>query len=445
EMKSTGEVLGIGRTLEEAMYKALLSAGYKLADHGGLLVTVQDRDKPEVVATARRFYRLGFKLYATAGTARLLNRRGIKTASVGKLHEGRRDILDLLESGKINYVISTSSSGQLPQKDSVDMRRKAVTSRIACLTSIDTANVLADVIESRYSENNMELIDIARLPSAKQSLRFIKMRGSGSDDIYFDCFDQNIESPESLAVRLTSRSHGIGGDCIVLIGPSAHADAAMRIFHADGSPEEVGGNALRCVAKYLYESGRVAKTHISIESGGRVRDTELFVLDDKVFSVTVDMGQPDFRAASVPVRRAGPVIDQPFSTGGHDFRITCLSLGNPQCVVFVPDVDAIEIGLLGPLLANNSIFPQRAHISFATLVDFSTIRMRIWERGIGETLASGDGACAVVAAAVEQGLSPFDQDILVRQKGGDLIVRRNQSGVLLTGDAITDFEGMIEL
>jgi len=445
EMKSTGEVLGIGHTLEEAMYKALLSAGYKLANKGGVLITVQDRDKPEVVATARRFANMCFALYATAGTAELLNRQGIKTTAVGKIHEGRRDILDLLESGKINYVISTSSPGQLPHKDSVEVRRKAVTSRIPCLTSIDTANVLADVIESGYNEHNMELIDIARLPSVKQKLRFIKMRGSGSDNIYFDCFDQEIKNPESLAVRLTSRSRGVGGDSIVLIEPSLRADAAMRKYNADGSPEEIGGNSIRCIAKYLYESGRVPKTKMCIETGGGLREMELFLQDDKVYSVTVDMGQPDFRAASVPVRRAGPVIDQPFSTCGYDFRITCLSMGNPHCVVFVPDVDAVDICKLGPMLENAAIFPNRAHVSFASIMNSSSIRMRVWERGSGETLAGGVSACAVVAAATEQGLCQVDQDIFVRQRGGGLIIRRTAKGILMTGDALKDFEGEIEL
>ena len=396
EMKSTGEVLGIGRTIEEAMYKALLSAGYTLSNKGGMLITVQDRDKPEIVSTARRFFNHGFEMYATAGTAELLNRNGITTTSVGKIHEGENDIIDLLESGKINYVISTSESGQMPHADSVQMRRKAVTSRIPCLTSIDTANVLADVIESGYNQRNMELIDIARLPNSKQELRFIKMRGSGSDSICFDCFDQDIDNPESLAVRLPSRTRGIGGDNIILIEPSWRADAAMRKFNVDGSPDEIGGNAIRCVAKYLYESGRVPKTRMCIETGGRV-------------------------------------------------RITCLSMGNPHCVIFVPDVDAIDMQTVGPLLENAAIFPNRAHVAFAAITDWSTIRMRAWERGIGETLASGDSACAVVAAATEQQLCPMDQDIFVKQKGGDLVIKRTAHGVLMTGDAIKDFEGIIEL
>ncbi len=445
EMKSTGEVLGIGRTIEEAMYKALLSAGYTLSNKGGMLITVQDRDKPEIVSTARRFFNHGFEMYATAGTAELLNRNGITTTSVGKIHEGENDIIDLLESGKINYVISTSESGQMPHADSVQMRRKAVTSRIPCLTSIDTANVLADVIESGYNQRNMELIDIARLPNSKQELRFIKMRGSGSDSICFDCFDQDIDNPESLAVRLTSRTRGIGGDNIILIEPSWRADAAMRKFNVDGSPDEIGGNAIRCVAKYLYESGRVPKTRMCIETGGRVREMDLFIQENEVNSVTVDMGQPDFNASAVPVRRAGPVIDQPFSTGGYDFRITCLSMGNPHCVIFVPDVDAIDMQTVGPLLENAAIFPNRAHVAFAAITDWSTIRMRAWERGIGETLASGDSACAVVAAATEQQLCPMDQDIFVKQKGGDLVIKRTAHGVLMTGDAIKDFEGIIEL
>ena len=205
------------------------------------------------------------------------------------------------------------------------------------------------------------------------------------------------------------------------------------------------GNGIRCVAKYLYESGRVPKTRMCIETGGRVREMDLFIQENEVNSVTVDMGQPDFNASAVPVRRAGPVIDQPFSTGGYDFRITCLSMGNPHCVIFVPDVDAIDMQTVGPLLENAAIFPNRAHVAFAAITDWSTIRMRAWERGIGETLASGDSACAVVAAATEQQLCPMDQDIFVKQKGGDLVIKRTAHGVLMTGDAIKDFEGIIEL
>jgi len=445
EMKSTGEVLGIGRTQEEAMYKALLSAGYRFARKGGVLITVQDRDKPEVVNTARRFAGLGFDLYATAGTAELLNRRGIATTSVGKIHEGKSDILDLMDSGKVDYVISTSTHGQLPHKDSAQVRRKAVVSQIACLTSIDTANTLADVIESGYNQRNMELIDIAHLPDSRQKLNFIKMRGSGSDNIYFDCFDQTITSPRSMAVRLTSRAQGIGGESIILINPSFRADAAMRKFNADGSEEETNGNALRCVAKYLYESGRVPKTRMCIEAGGRLYETELFLQDEQVSSVTVEMGQPDFEAAAVPVNRAGKVIDQPFSTNGHDFRITCLSMGNPHCVVFVPDVDGVDIRELGPILSESSLFPNRAHVSFATVINPGNIRVRVWERGIGETVSCDDGACAVVAAAVEQGLCSADEDIFVHQPGGDLIISRCAKGIIMTGDAKKDFEGCIEV
>lgn len=445
EMKSTGEVLGIGRTLEEAMYKGLLSAGYSLAAKGGLLITVQDRDKPEIIATARRFADKGFKVYATAGTAELLNRQGIAAQSVGKLYEGKSDIVDLIENGKINYVISTSETGKLPHRDSVQLRRRAVKSQIACLTSIDTANVLADVLESGYNESNMELVDIARLSPDKQKLSFIKMRGSGSDGIYFDCFEQKIDSPRSLAVRLTNRSRGIGGDAIVLIEPSDLADANMRVFNVDGSPEEIGGNAIRCVAKYLYDSGRMPKTRLCIETHGQIREMELFIQDGEVFSITVDMGKPDFDAASVPVNRAGPVINQAYSSDGYDFHITCLSMGNPHCIVFVQDVDTVEMEKLGPVLENAAIFPQRANVAFATVTDESTIRMRAWERGTGETLASGDSACAVLAAATEQGLCPMDTDILIRQRGGSLIVKRTASGVFMTGDAAKDFEGIVEI
>ena len=452
EMKSTGEVLGIGRVMEEAIYKGLLGAGYKMANKGGVLITVRDRDKAEVVPIARQFAELGFTLYATSGTYYALARAGIEANAVGKLHEGHDDIWELLDSGRLQYLISTSSKGLLPQRDSVRLRRRAVERSIACLTSLDTAAALVRAIASDYSEKNVELLDIAKLPARREKLRFVKMRTGDNDYIYFDCFDQVIESPESLSVLLSSRRKSIGGDGLVLIDPSDVADAAMRMYNADGSQGEVSGNAMRCVAKYLYESGRVQREQMRILSGAGVKNLRLYIRDGEVYSVEVGMGRPDFATGAVPMlsvtpeaAAAGEVVDQPYSIGGGSFRITCLSMGNPHCVIFVEDVDAVDVGRFGPILERAPIFPRRGNISFAQVESPTRIRLRVWERGIGETRSCGTAACATAAAAVRLGHAPMDRDIQINLPGGQIIIHLTETDLTMTGDAQRDFEGVIEI
>jgi len=333
----------------------------------------------------------------------------------------------------------------MPQRDSVQMRRKAIARRVACLTSIDTANALANAIASGYSQQNIELIDVAHLKQTKQKLRFIKMRGSGNDYIYFDCFDQKIENPESLSVQLSSRRKSVGGDGIVLIEPSDKADASMRMFNADGTQGEVGGNAMRCVAKYLYEEKGVKKTAMRLATGGGLKDLELFVRENVVYSFLVHMGMPKFDPKSVPVLLEGEVVDRKVEIGGNEYAITCLSMGNPHCVIFTDDVDAIELEKVGPLLEHAPIFPRRANISFAAVQDAASIRMRVWERGIGETWACGTGACAVVAAAIKLGCCKQGRDITVTLPGGDMIINWGAEGITMMGDAQKDFEGVIEV
>ncbi len=452
EMKSTGEVLGIGRVMEEAIYKGLLAAGYKMATEGGVLITVRDRDKAEVVPIARQFRELGFALYATQGTYEALTRAGIEARAVGKLHEGHQDIWELMDSGRLQYLISTSSKGLLPQRDSVRLRRRAVERSIACLTSLDTAAALVRAIAGDYSQKNVELLDISKLPARRRKLKFVKMRTGDNDYIYFDCFDQAIESPESLSVLLSSRRKSVGGDGLVLIEPTDVADAAMRMYNADGSEGEVSGNAMRCVAKYLYESGRVRKERMRILSGAGVKSLRLYVRDGEVYSVEVSMGLPDFRSRSVPMRnvspeaaKAGEVVDEPYAIGGASFRITCLSMGNPHCVIFVDDVDAVDVAKYGPILEHAPIFPKRANISFAQMRSPTLIRLRVWERGIGETRSCGTAACATAAAAVRLGFSPKDRDIQINLPGGQIIIHLTESDLKMTGDAQRDFEGVIEV
>ena len=217
EMKSTGEVLAVANTLEESLYKGLIAAGYKLGKKGGVLITVRDSDKEEIQQTAKSFYDLGFTLYATTGTAKILNEQGIETTVVKKIHESDDNTITLIESGKIAYVISTSSKGRIPTRDSVKIRRKTVERNIPCLTSIDTANAIASSLKSKFSEHSTELVNINDMRTEKQKLDFTKMQGCGNDYIYFNCFDQRIDNPEGLSLRLSDRHFGIGGDGVILI------------------------------------------------------------------------------------------------------------------------------------------------------------------------------------------------------------------------------------
>ncbi|HPU63390.1 MAG TPA: carbamoyl-phosphate synthase large subunit, partial [Mobilitalea sp.] len=267
EMKSTGEVLGIGKNLREALYKGLVAAGYRLKKQGGVLITVRDSDKPETVFIARKLLKCGFTLYATRGTADYLSKRGLKVHAVGKIHEEKENnTASLLESGKISYIISTSTKGRDPAQDDVKLRRRAVALGIPCLTSVNTADALAECLLSGYSEINTELIDINDLRSEHLKLKFTKMQSCGNDYIYINCFDTEINSPESLSVFLSDRHYGVGSDGIVLILPSDKADARMRMFNLDGSEGRMCGNAIRCVAKYLYDNNIVRKKDMAIET-----------------------------------------------------------------------------------------------------------------------------------------------------------------------------------
>ena len=442
EMKSTGEVLGLGTNLQEAIYKGLVAAGYKMRHQGGLLLSVRDKDKTEAADVARKFAELGFRLFATPGTAKALEEHGLFAATV-KHNAMER----MLEMDQVQYVISTSNKGRSPLLESVRMRRKAVERGIPLFTSLDTANALVDALTSRYSLQNVELVDINHMRTTRKKLHFIKMRGTGNDYLYFDCFDQTVDSPKSLAVRLSNRRTGVGSDGIVLIMPSDNADAKMRMFNADGSEGYVSGNAIRCVAKYLYESGRVRKETMLLETGSGVKSAQLFIREDLVFSVLVDMGCPAFKPAEVPVRLDGErVMQRRVFLAGQEREICCVSMGNPHVVMFVDDVNNIDLEQVGPTIENDRLFPQRVNVSFAQVLDGNSIKMRVWERGIGETAACGTGACAVAVSAVETGLCSRGADIDLRLPGGTLVVRYEKDGqVWLTGDAVTDFEGTIQI
>jgi carbamoyl-phosphate synthase large subunit len=448
EMKSTGEVLGIARTMEEALYKGLTAAGYRMEKEGGVLITVRDSDKGEIAAIAKEYAKLGFTLYATAGTGKVLSDAGLSVTIVKKIHEAEENTRTLLESGKIQYIISTSAKGRIPARDSVKIRRKAVELGIPCLTSLDTASALALCLKSRYHQYSMELVDLNHMKKERGTLKFTKMQGCGNDYIYFDCFDQVIDNPEALSVDLSRPHFGIGGDGIILICPSEIADAKMRIFNMDGSEGKMCGNGIRCVGKYLYDSGRVKKETIRVDTLSGVKTLSLSIKNGTVDSVTVDMGKAELSCGKIPAKVPGVlpderVISYPAVIGGKEERITLVSMGNPHCVVFRDNLDDLAIEQEGKAFEFSPLFPERVNTEFVKIIDSKTIRMRVWERGSGETLACGTGACASAVASVLCGFCRKDEEITVKLQGGELKIRYTDEGVFMTGQAKTVFTGEV--
>lgn len=448
EMKSTGEVLGIASTLEEALFKGLVAAGYKMRKKGGVFITVRDQDKSEIGDIAQKFDDLGYTIYATAGTAAVLKKAGIEVIVVDKIHQNQfNNNLTLIESGKVNYIISTSAKGKLPTRDSVKIRRKAIERAIPCLTSIDTAEAVVNSLMSRYSEYNTELVDINKLRTGKVRREFVKMVGCGNDYIYFACLGGNdLDSPEGLAVRLSDRHFGIGGDGVILICDSDKADAKMRMFNLDGSEGKMCGNGIRCVAKYLYDSHIVNKKEFTIETLSGIKNVKVITRSGEVIMVRVDMGKAELAPAAVPVKAEGEsVVDREIEVGGKKYKVTCVSMGNPHCVVFTDNVDNLDIAKIGPAFEESELFPEGVNVEFVKALDDHTLKMRVWERGSGETYACGTGACATAVAACLNGLCKKGEDITVRLLGGDLTVKYTDDAVYMTGDAVKVFDGVVEI
>ena len=450
EMKSTGEVLGIGKTLSEALYKGLIAAGYKMKKQGAMFVTVRDADKAEIVDITKKYASLGFEIYATKGTANVLLQAGISVKVVNKIHESKDNSKVLLESGKINYIISTSSKGRLPSLDSVKIRRIAVEHSIPCLTSLDTANALADSLISRFSEYSTELIDINHMREKRMKLPFTKLSACGNDYIYFNCLDgHEITSPESLAVSLSHRHFGIGGDGVVLMEKSDIADVKMRMYNLDGSEGRMCGNALRCIGKYVYENGYVPKTDMTVETLSGVKQLKLFVQNGVVDFATVNMGKAILEPEQIPVRIRGlqfkNVLNYPVNIDGKEYSITCISMGNPHAVVFWNNLDNLDIEKIGPAFEYSPLFPERVNVEFVQIINSTTLKMRVWERGSGETWACGTGACAAAVAAVLNGYCSKEKQITVKLKGGDLLIKYTDDTVYLSGKAEKVYEGVVEI
>ena len=278
------------------------------------------------------------------------------------------------------------------------------------------------------------------------TLRFTKMHGCGNDYIYFNCMEQEIPLPEQLAITLSDRHFGIGGDGIVLICPSAVADAKMRMFNADGSEGKMCGNAIRCVGKYLYEHGIVKKSDLTIETLSGIKSLQLMIRDDKVAAVQVNMGAAEMNPKKIPVLISRErIVGYPVEIGGRSVAITCVSIGNPHCVVFCDNPDLLPLEEIGPQFEKHPLFPEQVNTEFVQVIDSATLKMRVWERGSGETWACGTGACAAAVAAVENGYASKDTDILVRLRGGELSIRYTDHAVWMTGEAVSVFEGCVEV
>ena len=282
-------------------------------------------------------------------------------------------------------------------------------------------------------------------------MKFTKMQGCGNDYIYVNCFDETVPDPSAAAIRLSDRHFGIGGDGLVLICPSEVADFCMEMYNADGSQSEMCGNGIRCVGKYVYDYGLTDKEDITVETLAGIKYLKLFVEDKKVEKVTVNMGAPILEPGEVPVLVSAlpegteKVVDYPINVGGKEYRTTCVSMGNPHSVVFVDDTDNFPLEEVGPLFENNAFFPRRVNAEFVQIVDRTYAKMRVWERGSGETLACGTGTCASVVAAILNGLT--EDEVTVRLLGGELVIKwnRDENVVYMTGPARVVFDGEIEL
>ena len=277
--------------------------------------------------------------------------------------------------------------------------------------------------------------------------KFTKMQGCANDYIYFDCVrDGGIDDPAGLSERISRRRFAVGGDGIILIEPSSVADCKMRIFNQDGSEGMMCGNGIRCVGKYAYEYGIAHKNPLTVETRSGIKTLSLVVEGETVTAVQVDMGAAILSPKEIPTTLDGEaVIDRPLVVDGKEWRVTCLSMGNPHCVVFVEDPYAIDLEKVGPGFEHHTAFPMRVNTEFVRIDGTNELTMRVWERGSGETFACGTGACATAVAAVLCGYCDKGADILVHLRGGDLVIQYTDERVLMTGPAVIAYEGEVEV
>lgn len=278
-------------------------------------------------------------------------------------------------------------------------------------------------------------------------MKFTKMHGAGNDYVYVNCFEEQVADPAAVAIKVSNRNFGIGSDGLILIMPSDKADLRMRMFNSDGSESEMCGNGIRCVAKYAYDHGIVSKTEITAETGAGILTLQLFPdSSNRIERVRVNMGLPRLARAEIPMNGdvAEKVVAEELTVLDRTFRITCVSMGNPHCIIYVDDLDNFPVATYGPLIENHQLFPRRTNVEFIQIISRTEVRQRTWERGAGETLACGTGASAVCVAGLLNGLT--ERKILNHLSGGDLELEWVENGpVFMTGPAVEVFSGEIEI
>lgn len=279
-----------------------------------------------------------------------------------------------------------------------------------------------------------------------ETKQFVKMHGIGNDYIYFDCFDEEPSDPSALAVKLSDRHFSIGGDGVILVCKSRIADGKMRMFNADGSEGKMCGNGIRCVGKFLYEIKGIRKDVLTVETLSGVKTLKMDAKDGIVRSVTVDMGAPIFNPAEIPVSMEGDmIVGKPLSVGGESYRVTCVSMGNPHCVVFGGDPYLLDLEKIGKQFERHEAFPQSVNTEFVQVLDRNELKMRVWERGSGETWACGTGACAVAVAGVLNGFCDRNREITVHLRGGDLKIVYTDQTAFMSGPAEISFTGEVAI
>lgn len=278
-------------------------------------------------------------------------------------------------------------------------------------------------------------------------LPFTKMHGIGNDYIYVNCFEEKVDNPEKVSIYVSDRRKGIGSDGLVMIMPSDKADFRMRIFNADGSEAMMCGNATRCIGKYVYDKGLTDKTEITLETNSGIKYLTLFPENGKVEFVEVDMGKAILTPKDIPVNSdKESFISEPVEVDGKEYKITCVSMGNPHAIVYMDDIKDLELEKIGPSFENHKLFPDRINTEFIEVIDSHTLNMRVWERGSGETFACGTGACASVVASVLNGYCNHDEEVTVHLRGGDLKITWNSDGtVIMKGPAALICDGDIDV
>ncbi|MDE6504546.1 MAG: carbamoyl-phosphate synthase large subunit [Clostridia bacterium] len=436
EMKSTGEVLGIGKTIEEALFKGLVSAGFNMKHPtkqkpAGIYFTINDQDKFEIVNIVKKFADLGLNLYATKGTANVIRSLGLDCTDVARL-SSNEDIFKLMDEGKVDYIVYTGKTDVESISNYISLHHHAVLLGITVLTSLDTANALADVIAGRYNEFNTELVDINNLRKQKLKLGFAKMHSGGNDYIIFNNFNGNITCPESLAINFSDRHYAIGADGVALIEKSDIADAKVKIFNRDGSESGLAANPIRCVAKYLFDN-RFAGEQMTIESCCGVKKLAVNSFNGKASSVSMDLSVTKCET------------DKKLVLCGKEYKAAIVDVGNSHCVIFMDKIEDVDIDALGQELCESGAVPSGTFLECVRVVNSVTVKMRVWEKGNCETFSCGTAAVAAAVASVVNGNCFKDELITVKLKGGDLFVKYGADRVELDGTVKQSFEGLIEI